>query len=293
MNEITYLLTQEGKVIDLVGVVTIGRHASNTVVMDVPKVSRHHCSVVRMPSGFQLVDNQSTNGTYLNGVRLAAPQILKHMDEIKIGPATLRFMSPLDATIATVSGDAPSFEYEKTVTSLDTRSCWMMVADMVDSTSILQEKGVDAFSDVRRAWFRQCHDILKETGGHFNQSTGDGFLALWDHKSEGTVTQLVRAIRALVALQQNTETGFRLVVHTGNVTIGGFLPIGGEPIVGPEVHFAFRLEKIGAVLGEGIIFSQPAATHLRAHLPLVSRGSHALKGFSLPTEVFALAPQNA
>ncbi len=63
---------------------TIGRLADNTVVLDNPAVSSHHACVFR--DGEQLVveDLQSTNGTFVNGMRITR-HVLKDGDVLLIG----------------------------------------------------------------------------------------------------------------------------------------------------------------------------------------------------------------
>jgi pSer/pThr/pTyr-binding forkhead associated (FHA) protein len=76
----------------------IGRLGDNGLVIDDPKVSRYHASIVATTTSFVLTDLHSTNGTRLNGELLAGSQALSDGDEIAIGPARLRFVAaPVDA----------------------------------------------------------------------------------------------------------------------------------------------------------------------------------------------------
>src|SRR5262245_53954784 len=63
---------------------TIGRQADNTIVIDSPAVSSHHASVVNDGGLFAVEDLQSTNGTFVNGVRVSR-RILKHGDVLQVG----------------------------------------------------------------------------------------------------------------------------------------------------------------------------------------------------------------
>jgi hypothetical protein len=57
---------------------------------DDPELSRHHAEISRAPSGdYAIEDLSSTNGTYVNGVRLAVPAILRRGDTIEVGTTTL------------------------------------------------------------------------------------------------------------------------------------------------------------------------------------------------------------
>ena len=63
---------------------TIGRLADNTIVIDSPAVSSHHASVFNDRGQFAVEDLQSTNGTFVNGVRVSR-RTLKHGDVLQVG----------------------------------------------------------------------------------------------------------------------------------------------------------------------------------------------------------------
>jgi hypothetical protein len=63
---------------------TIGRLADNTIVIDSPAVSSHHASVILDGGLLAVEDLQSTNGTFVNGVRVSR-KILKHGDVLQVG----------------------------------------------------------------------------------------------------------------------------------------------------------------------------------------------------------------
>jgi hypothetical protein len=89
-------------------VTTVGRDVTNEIVMGDPEVSRQHSRFTRTPAGFVLEDLGSTNGTYVNGERLAAPRVLTAGDTIGLGEnVTLGFESTSAESAATVMG-APS-----------------------------------------------------------------------------------------------------------------------------------------------------------------------------------------
>jgi FHA domain len=75
-----------------IGVNTLGRASDNDVVLEDSYSSRRHCAILVHSSGtFELHDTASKNGTYLNGVRLSAPALLKCGDEIRISERTFLF----------------------------------------------------------------------------------------------------------------------------------------------------------------------------------------------------------
>ena len=76
------------------GVTTFGRRSENSVVLrDDPYISGSHAQIIAEGDVFRLTDLGSTNGTYLNGTRLAAnePALLTVGDEITLGGTVYRF----------------------------------------------------------------------------------------------------------------------------------------------------------------------------------------------------------
>ena len=73
--------------------ITLGRLADNDVVLSDRLVSRHHATIVRVGSQFQLEDRGSTNGTYVNGERIVGRYTLQDGDTIQVPPRfQLRFV---------------------------------------------------------------------------------------------------------------------------------------------------------------------------------------------------------
>ena len=79
------VLPAEGLRCPLRPVVTLGRAAGNTVVIDDDFASANHARIVLDQGKWWLEDRQSRNGTQLNGETIAQPAILADGDEIGIG----------------------------------------------------------------------------------------------------------------------------------------------------------------------------------------------------------------
>jgi len=62
----------------------IGASADNDFRVEVTGISRHHARVVREGSDFWLEDSGSTNGTFVNGLRVARER-LRHLDVVTLG----------------------------------------------------------------------------------------------------------------------------------------------------------------------------------------------------------------
>ena len=78
--------------------ITMGRSRRCDVYVPDPRASRRHAEV-RWDGEFCTIrDLDSANGTYLNGRRVAEPQLLRDGDEIGVASAVLVFYDP-DATL--------------------------------------------------------------------------------------------------------------------------------------------------------------------------------------------------
>jgi pilus assembly protein CpaF len=74
--------------------VTIGRLAGNDIVLNKGNVSKYHTKLVLKDGKYIVVDLKSTNGTFVNGKKIAAPQVVKPTDKIYIGDYILNVDAP-------------------------------------------------------------------------------------------------------------------------------------------------------------------------------------------------------
>jgi ABC-type multidrug transport system ATPase subunit/pSer/pThr/pTyr-binding forkhead associated (FHA) protein len=82
---------QLGKLqLDARGVATLGRDPGNDVKLDHPSVSRFHAEVRRTPKGDILTDH-SSNGVFVNGIRVRGQHLLKNGDVLQLGPFKLTY----------------------------------------------------------------------------------------------------------------------------------------------------------------------------------------------------------
>jgi len=63
----------------------IGREEACNIIIQDPEVSRRHCELAWKEGDFVLQDLGSTNGTFVNGVQITAPVVLKPGDSVGIG----------------------------------------------------------------------------------------------------------------------------------------------------------------------------------------------------------------
>ncbi|RMG18889.1 MAG: FHA domain-containing protein [Deltaproteobacteria bacterium] len=65
--------------------VVIGRVEGNDIVLPKGNVSKQHAKIVQKDGKFIILDLKSTNGTFVNGKKINAPQVVRPTDKIYIG----------------------------------------------------------------------------------------------------------------------------------------------------------------------------------------------------------------
>jgi pSer/pThr/pTyr-binding forkhead associated (FHA) protein len=73
------------------GVTHIGRGLSADLRLDENSVSRRHALIVQRPTGARILDDRSSNGTFVNGRRISQAQ-LQNGDVILLGRVVLRYL---------------------------------------------------------------------------------------------------------------------------------------------------------------------------------------------------------
>lgn len=130
--------------------ITIGRKADNTILLDNPAVSNHHCRIIRVEGQYRLEDLGSTNGTRVNSRAIKESQ-LNPKDLIQIGSLEFMFDAPelgattgrytdADAEIATAALDAP--ESFSSISPFGARpkarhGTWWLVLILVGATTLV------------------------------------------------------------------------------------------------------------------------------------------------------------
>lgn len=77
-------------------VIRVGRGAENQVVLDGDSVSRRHMHIEQRTGQWWAIDDNSTNGTYVNDEQIAREQALANGDRVKVGPTIFKYLSGAD-----------------------------------------------------------------------------------------------------------------------------------------------------------------------------------------------------
>jgi pilus assembly protein CpaF len=79
---------------------SIGREDDNDLVLDRVNVSKHHLRFQRIGGHVDVIDLESTNGTYLNGRKVQSPRTVRRTDRVYVGDYILMLEGD-DALLAT------------------------------------------------------------------------------------------------------------------------------------------------------------------------------------------------
>lgn len=266
----------------LQGNCSLGRSPTNRVVIESPKASRRHCIINLQNVGeFWLIDLGSSNGTFLNKRRVHQPVRLGDMDQIVVGDAPFTFRQPDEVT-----NERRTTILQQTIRETANIPVWLLVADIENFTPLSRSMESDKLALLVGSWVAACKAIVEEHHGEIDKYLGDGFLAYW-HDDDKSAENVAAGLTKLKELQK-AEPHFRLVLHHGLVSSGGLRSMGEESLIGKEVIFVFRMEKLGGSLGIPLLASEPAQKKLGAALPCEPAGSHGLKGFEGQFEFFKL-----
>ncbi len=272
------------KRIPLTSPFNIGRSSKCRHVVSSNKVSREHTLLQYddVKRQWLLIDLDSTNGTSLNGQRIIRPSPLVDGDEIGIGDDTLVFHEPMSEELQ----DGDDTSVDQTRIAIQTSPCWLLIADVKQSTQLVQEISQEEWSAKLRVWAGECEEIVHSAGGLINEYMGDGLLAVWRDRAE--LKPLIAEVLARFnALESASGMGFRIICHYGVVGIGGGMSSGREKLAGKELNFVFKVEKPAGRTGEKINLTQPAVTRLGSLVETMETGEFEVSGFTGTHKLFA------
>lgn len=94
-----------GRVVPIEAETTIGRDQCDVLLPD-PEVSRRHAALMELEGEPAIEDLDSMNGTFVNGVRIEVPTVLREGDSVQLGNTIWRVHSPgPESKAATVPGE--------------------------------------------------------------------------------------------------------------------------------------------------------------------------------------------
>jgi adenylate cyclase len=282
----------------------IGRGEGASVRLSDASVSRQHASIRHEQAGFWIVDLGSANGTFVNGMAVAAARVLRNGDRIRLGNAMLAFeeesgtsaaagLPPEERTqISRLSPEPPKGE-----------PVTILVADLKGFTAICALLTAEETAALLSEWYADCDAILKRHGATIDKFIGDGVFAYWHGTGSETRKQALlaavglRAVEAAPAsptrLRLKSRHGValdcRVGLHVGQAAIGA-MGKGINTALGDAVNIAFRIEGLTRALERPVLVS---AAFIEGWPDADRRfepcGFHVVKGQTEPVEVFAPA----
>ena len=261
---------------------SIGRSPKNAVVLDSPKVSRRHAIInVQNVGEFWLIDLGSSNGIFLNKRRIHQPLRLSDYDQIVIGDSIFTFRQPEQ-----LSDDYRTTFVERTIREIENVPCWLLVADIENFTPLSRSLTSDKLATLIGGWVATCKEIIEAHQGMIDKYLGDGFFAFW-REEPNAAKNVAAALGQLKQAQAKNEPRFRLALHFGLVAIGGVPSMGEESLMGKDVNFVFRMEKLAGSLGISLLTSAAGKDKLGSLIKCDPAGAHELKGFEGKHEFFS------
>ena len=293
---------------DLVDKIFIGRlcrgvDPEKCIRIDRPTVSRDHAVIQATGQGVEITD-QSTNGTWINGVRMApgSSRCLNHGDSVEIGRV------PLGIHIDSGGGCRTDDSWD-VQTSICPSMVWVtsLVADVRGFSTICQNSDSRAAYDMMQEVFGRFSDVITSYSGTVKDFAGDAVFAFWEHTDGVSSEQALMACRAAIAqsrqIQDVNATLGRQVAEMGTLRLGWGLTTGTATLshygvrhadlalVGDTVNLAFRLSAIAAKEVEAnIVICHRTADLVGSEIDLLGLGRMKIKGRSGLEALYGISP---
>ena len=100
----------EGREFRLHGTMRIGRSDDSEITLSDAQASRHHAAISPEPGGLAVQDLNSSNGTFVNGIRLKEPRLLKDGDRLRVANTVMvfRWEQAAPAPVTTTPAGTPA-----------------------------------------------------------------------------------------------------------------------------------------------------------------------------------------
>lgn len=298
---------QQVQHLEIIDKVFIGRSCTGIdpqkrILVNNAQVSRDHAVISRRAKSLKIKD-MSKNGTWVNGIRLAAgaSSDLADEDVISVGGVSIKVYAQ--------SGDATTQERailtEGTMVTPTEVVVTNVVADIREFSTFSQAHASADVYALMKEVFEAFSRIVVNFKGTIKDYAGDAVYAFWDHHVEPVSQQAVLACQA--ALQQdqaldeirsrlsaknaaaaNLEMGWGIT--TGKVTLSHYGSRAADlALVGDCTNLAFRLSGIANKdLSDKIIICSQTADLVRDDFTLQDLGTIPIKGRKGQEHVFGL-----
>jgi adenylate cyclase len=171
-------------------------------------------------------------------------------------------------------------------------------ADLRGSTALAERLPRERYLELLNRFFEATAGAAIEQGGEVLKFIGDAVLAIFplraDPEAAAHALQAAREALARIDLFNRAEAdpeaklAVALALHLGDVNYGN-IGIEGRldfTVTGPAVNQVARLERLSKSLGKAVVASGAFAELVREQM--AGLGSHDLRGFTAPVEVYTL-----
>lgn len=256
-----------------------------------PMVSRDHAVVRLTRYGVEITD-LSRNGTWINGVRMAAgaSRRLEDGDLISLGGTVIRLTCP-----NRVSQSEEEKWTEQTTTRQAAVCITSLVADVRGYTAFSQQvDSTVAYTFINEIFFR-FSTIVNEHQGTLKDYAGDAVFAFWEHPGGFSTDHALLACQAAICQlrsipeihRQLTDRGLVMSppmlgwgLTTGHSTLSHYGSRSADlALVGDCINLAFRLSSMAnKTLPGPIVMCGETASLVKQKLPLLDLGNQKIRG---------------
>ena len=266
-------------------------------------VSRDHAMIDRTVAHLRITDT-SKNGTWINGIRMAAGsmQDLVDGDTIRIGEFSFGVFYPESAS--TDKKDVPLTEM--TVVTSSEMMVTNLVADVRKFSDFSQKHPSSEVFDLMKEIFATFSAIVNQFKGTIKDYAGDAVYAFWGHQVGPQKKQAVLACQAAMQQMQNLnqilpelsgknsdadslKMGWGL--STGWVTMSHYgSRMADMALVGDCINLAFRLSDLAnKELQAKIVICSQTAELVRNDLRVKDLGETSIRGRRGKEHVFVIS----
>ncbi len=256
-----------------------------------PAVSRDHAVIQISQFGIEIND-LSTNGTWINGVRMA-PGALRHLvddDTIELGKTVLRLVCRDLVSKCPEGGWGDQTEISPSIVWITS-----LVADVRGFSTMCQSIDSGSTYGLMKEVFTRFSEIVTTCSGTVKDYAGDAVFAFWEHSRGKAPAQALMACKAALAQEAQLADIRRLLskdhavfgelrlgwgITTGPATLSNY---GTRPaalaVVGDCINLAFRFSATAnKEIDASIIMDRQTADLVGSEIALRDLGRIPTKG---------------
>lgn len=261
----------------------IGRDGSGLLIDD-PQASRNHLQLEPTDDGVIVLDLDSTNGTFLDGERVAEPTRFLAGSRLRVGATTIELL-PASMDVPPIVDMSGTTSIERLASQVGSGAVKRPYGLKEDATLTIVFTDIESSTEIStslgdREWFDLLseHNALlrrrvSDHGGIEVKSQGDGFMLAFDSTR--------RALQTMIDAQRDITRAFgdhdprlsiRVGAHTGEAISDSTGDLYGyhvnlaariaDQAVGGEILVSELLKQIGEARGE-FRFGEPRRVQLK------------------------------